>query len=367
MKKFLSLILVIIIALSLAACGEKVSDAPPATEEVESTHTPAATEPSATKEVKAEKQSDDTGPKEPGDELSELVEADIEDTFNASTAEYEQLKVDLDTYDKYIENIDKMEAFYNNVNKTHLDLCIRMREYSTDYAEKILSSDIPNDEKRDELDELYDSIYDDGGDDIYDDFYDGILDDIYDDFYDGVLDDGYEEAPYDEWSDARSQEYEWWSDTRSEVYDQWSDFRSEVYEFWSDLKSELWDNDIEKAYEVINDFKEDINELKGENSLSDESGNGGETASVEGLRPEFKEAMDNYEAFCDEYCELMKKYKEDPTDTTLITEYADMVSKFANLEEEIDAWEDEDLSGEELKYYIEVSGRVSQKLVDAAS
>lgn len=39
---------------------------------------------------------------------------------------------------------------------------------------------------------------------------------------------------------------------------------------------------------------------------------------VDGLRPEFKEAMDSYEAFYDEYCAFMKKYMKNPTDLKLL-------------------------------------------------
>lgn len=39
-----------------------------------------------------------------------------------------------------------------------------------------------------------------------------------------------------------------------------------------------------------------------------------ETELVDGMRPEFKEEMDNYEAFYDEYCDIMKKYVENPSD-----------------------------------------------------
>lgn len=85
---------------------------------------------------------------------------------------------------------------------------------------------------------------------------------MYDTFYNGILDDAYDDAPYDEWSDARSDEYDWWSDTRSDVYDEWSDFRSDVYDFWSDMRSELWDDDIEKAENKLKDFKEDIEKQK---------------------------------------------------------------------------------------------------------
>ena len=250
-----------------------------------------------------------------------------------------------------------------------------MREYSINYAEAIMASDKSNDDKYKDFEKLYDCIYDDAGNDIYDEIYDGILDDIYDDFYDGILDDAYDNgAPYDEWSDARS-----------DVYDEWSDFRSDVYDFWSDMRSELWDDDIERAEEKIADFRKDIEKIKSkgvqsdvqtsteENSPNDaasentENGESDTNAKLaDGMRPEFKDAMDSYEAFYDEYCDILKKYTENPSDMKLLADYTDMLAKAAEMAEKFDAWENNDLNSVELKYYLDVNNRVTQKLLDVA-
>lgn len=89
--------------------------------------------------------------------------------------------------------------------------------------------------------------------------------------------------------------------------------------------------------------------------------------SLSGIRPEFKDAMDSYEAFYDEYCALMKQYSENPTDLTLLSKYSDMLSRLSDMDEKFEAWESEDMSNEELKYYLEVTNRVTSKLIDAAS
>ena len=305
--------------------------------------------------------------------LDETVSTDVDITISAMKAEYEKIITDIDTYEKYLENTDKVEAFYKQVYEDTKQLCIRMREYSLDYAEAIMASDKSNDDKYKDFEKLYDCIYDDAGDDIYDEIYDGILDDIYDDFYDGILDDAYDNgAPYDEWSDARS-----------DVYDEWSDFRSDVYDFWSDMRSELWDDDIERAEEKIADFRKDIekikskgvqsdvqtsNEEKSHNDVASEDMENGESNAneelVDGMRPKFKDAMDSYEAFYDEYCDILKKYTENPSDMKLLADYTDMLAKAAEMAEKFDAWENDDLNSAELKYYLDVNNRVTQKLLD---
>lgn len=85
-----------------------------------------------------------------------------------------------------------------------------------------------------------------------------------------------------------------------------------------------------------------------------------------GIRPEFKAAMDSYEAFYDEYIALMKKYSANPTDLSLLTQYMDLLSKTEEMDKSFEQWDEDDMSDEELKYYLEVNLRVSQKLIHIA-
>lgn len=88
------------------------------------------------------------------------------------------------------------------------------------------------------------------------------------------------------------------------------------------------------------------------------------TPESSGIRQEFKNAMDSYEEFMDEYVAFMKKYKENPSDVSLLMDYAKYVSKYSDMVDKFDKWEDEDLNNEELNYYIEVSSRVTSKLLE---
>ena len=87
-------------------------------------------------------------------------------------------------------------------------------------------------------------------------------------------------------------------------------------------------------------------------------------AADSGLRPEFKAAMDSYEAFYDDYCAFMEEYNRNPSDLKLLAEYADMMGKLSDMNEKFEEWEGEDLNDEELAYYVEVNSRVSRKLLD---
>ena len=87
----------------------------------------------------------------------------------------------------------------------------------------------------------------------------------------------------------------------------------------------------------------------------------------EEMRPEFKDAMDQYESFMNEYCDFMKKYtSSDGTDLSLLTDYANYMSKYAEVQKAFDAWDGQSMNTAETSYYIEVQARVSQKLLAAS-
>lgn len=79
---------------------------------------------------------------------------------------------------------------------------------------------------------------------------------------------------------------------------------------------------------------------------------------VNGMRPSFKDAMDEYEEFYVSYCDLLKKYGEDATDLTILTKYTDMMTKAIEVDKKFEAWDEDDLNDAELKYYTEVNYRV---------
>lgn len=88
---------------------------------------------------------------------------------------------------------------------------------------------------------------------------------------------------------------------------------------------------------------------------------------IDGMRPEFKTAMDSYEHFIDEYVDFMKKYTANPDDMSLIMDYADYMSKYSDFVQDFEEWEDsEDMNAAETAYYIDVQARVSKKLLEVA-
>lgn len=82
------------------------------------------------------------------------------------------------------------------------------------------------------------------------------------------------------------------------------------------------------------------------------------------ISPEFKEAMDSYEAFYDEYVEYLKAYNNDPTNAELLKGMSELLAREAEMTKKFDAWEDEDMTTAETAYYLEVHSRVLAKLAE---
>lgn len=105
-------------------------------------------------------------------------------------------------------------------------------------------------------------------------------------------------------------------------------------------------------------------ETKKKESTSTESSSK-DSDLVDGMHPEFKEAMDSYEEFIDEYCAFMKKYADsDGTDLGMLADYTEYMGKYADFVASFDAWDEDEMNDTELAYYLDVQTRVNKKLLE---
>lgn len=95
-----------------------------------------------------------------------------------------------------------------------------------------------------------------------------------------------------------------------------------------------------------------------------ESSNAESSKTSDKVTTSFKETMDSYEQFMKQYVEFMKRYSESPDDLDMITEYTEMLQKYNELTEKINAIDEDSLSSADLAYYLEVTGRVTEKLTE---
>lgn len=83
-----------------------------------------------------------------------------------------------------------------------------------------------------------------------------------------------------------------------------------------------------------------------------------------GVSADFKAAMDEYEAFIDEYITFIKKYEEEGRPLSMLSEYTELMTQYTEFAETMAAYNGDNLSAADYAYYIEVMGRVSQKLLE---
>lgn len=82
-----------------------------------------------------------------------------------------------------------------------------------------------------------------------------------------------------------------------------------------------------------------------------------------GVTPEFKKMMDEYEAFVDEYVAFMESYDADASSAESLERYSSYMAQYAETAAAIEAVDQESLSEADAVYYIEVTSRVSSKLL----
>ncbi len=89
-------------------------------------------------------------------------------------------------------------------------------------------------------------------------------------------------------------------------------------------------------------------------------------ADNDGIRDDFKSAMDSYEDFFDKYVDIVEKYEKNPNDVSILTDYTEYMGKFTQMMSDFEAWEDEDLNAAESAYYLEVQTRITKKLLEVS-
>ena len=84
----------------------------------------------------------------------------------------------------------------------------------------------------------------------------------------------------------------------------------------------------------------------------------------EGIRPEFKEAMDSYEDFFDEYVTFMNKYSKSEDTISMMSDYLNYMTKYSETMSQIEKLDESEMSDEEVVYYTKVMSRINQKIMD---
>lgn len=87
---------------------------------------------------------------------------------------------------------------------------------------------------------------------------------------------------------------------------------------------------------------------------------------VDGMHRDFKEAMDSYEEFFDEYVAFMKKYENSDNPMSMFSNYTKFMSQYSETMQKLDEWKSKDLNTKEAAYLLDVTNRINKKLLEVA-
>ncbi len=196
--------------------------------------------------------------------LEAEVEADIDATVESLENDLEQLERQITSFADFRNQEDEVEAYYEQVLTETEDLCIRIREYTAEYAEVILSGYNSDDYYTwlEILDTFYDFVYDDVLEDLNDEIYEDLFEDLQETFYEDIIEKAANKADPAVYAEVSSAQEERHETCRTAVYSAYRNCESDILDFWADLESDLWDEDMEAAEEDIADFRTLIENLK---------------------------------------------------------------------------------------------------------
>ena len=128
-----------------------------------------------------------------------------------------------------------------------------------------------------------------------------------------------------------------------------------------DADAEAEENAVEeKSKPAQEPKKSDDAEKKAEDTTSANDESKAAQTDANGVSLELKAQLDEFEKFFDEYVAFMEKYDAD--DPSMYVQYATMMTQYTESMEALDAIDEESLSLADQGYYVEVMGRITQKL-----
>lgn len=94
----------------------------------------------------------------------------------------------------------------------------------------------------------------------------------------------------------------------------------------------------------------------------------GSSSNGSGVTPEIKEALDSYESIMNSYCDFMEKYQSaSATDlVSMMGDYTRMLGEYSDAMTALSKIDENSLNSTDLAYYMEVTNRVTQRLLKVA-
>lgn len=249
MKKFLPLIISLVMALSLVACSPEKDTSAPKKENAKTAESASAQKDNSVPDGKADIKENKSIKYDP-DDLASILSA-MEDEFKSATEDIENkaaaLQKDLEGgFGAY--NPKTVEAFYKDVYNIADALYTKADTMSIDYYKcvaKQYSEEYDWDVALDDLETVcIDNLND------FHEAWTYVLDDIYESC-DTVIEDAYENDDLD-----FDTYYDTWEEMYDTYWDEWDELDEQYWDIWDKLDDQHWD-----AWEAFSEGKTDIDEI----------------------------------------------------------------------------------------------------------
>lgn len=101
-----------------------------------------------------------------------------------------------------------------------------------------------------------------------------------------------------------------------------------------------------------------------ENSASASSG----SSDASGVDPDLKAALDSYESMMNSYCDFMERYQNASSSDALsmLGDYTKMLSQYTDAMSALSEIDQDSLDADDLAYYLDVTNRVTKRLLEVA-
>lgn len=154
----------------------------------------------------------------------------------------------------------------------------------------------------------------------------------------------------------------------NEVEKEASEIEETEKEEAEEVEAEIEETEKEEAEAVEAEVEEKEEQPAVEEAVTDEKEEVEKKESakrVNGIDPNFKASMDSYEAFINDYVDFMNKYNSDSSNAiSMLAEYTVMVAKYADFAAKLEKYDSEEMTDEELKYYLDVTNRCNKRLLE---
>ncbi len=139
----------------------------------------------------------------------------------------------------------------------------------------------------------------------------------------------------------------------------------------SDEREEETEGEQETKGEQETNQEEAEDVEKEQTEAADEKGESESEVEGDEISPEFKQQVDDLEAFYNEYCDFMDKYANasDPADlANMMTDYADFLAKYAICQKQLEEMNEnqEQMTQAELNYFLDAYARIMKRMANVA-